>query len=424
MTASITFPRRLGNYLLVDRLGSGGMAEIFVAMALGAEQFTRLAAVKCILPQHTGKKDHVAMFIDEAKLLAAIHHPSIVQIYELGRDNDMLYIAMELVHGHDLQRVLARLNQRQCILPLELIVSIAVQIAEALDFAHNVQGIDGRPRNIVHRDVSPRNILLGYQGEVKLADFGLVKADGRAMLTEPGTLKGTFCYVAPEQARGGLVDRRADLFSLAAVIYEMATGEVLFHRNTDLDTLRAVATATLPDLLRALPSTHHALIPILKQALSVRPDDRFATAAAMATALRRLSHGVAAARNRVAAYLQEIFYDQMTMWPAKLRDYGAMARTVEAPLTRVDPLPAPVPAPLPALSFSLERRRRWRFSWLALAAALLLGAWWGHRPVVAVSVYPAFVAPPPAPTPASVWVLPGPLGASHGARRGTEARSR
>ncbi|RYF08106.1 MAG: serine/threonine protein kinase, partial [Deltaproteobacteria bacterium] len=203
--------------MLLDRINAGGMAEVFRAKMTGAEQFERYLAIKCMLPQLLADEHFIGMFIDEAKLASQLSHANIVQIYELGRQHERLYIAMELVQGRDLRHVIRLARARGLALPQGFAAYVISRAAAGLDFAHRKQGVDGRPLQLVHRDVSPQNILVSYDGEVKVVDFGIAKAEARATETQAGVLKGKFAYMSPEQVRGDDIDRRADIFALGSV---------------------------------------------------------------------------------------------------------------------------------------------------------------------------------------------------------------
>ena len=196
------FPARFGKYIILDRINAGGMAEVFRAKITGAEQFERLIAIKCMLPELLEDDTFTTMFIDEAKLASQLTHANIVQIYELGRLNERLYIAMELVNGRDVRHILRTARANLAPIPLGFAAYVVAKAAEGLDFAHRKAGANGEPLALVHRDVSPQNILVSYDGEVKVVDFGIAKAEARATETQMrACLKGKFAYMAPEQVQ-------------------------------------------------------------------------------------------------------------------------------------------------------------------------------------------------------------------------------
>jgi serine/threonine protein kinase len=223
-------PDRFGQYELLERIASGGMAELFRARRSGVEGFQKIVAIKKILPHIAGNDEFITMFADEAKLAAQLNHPNIVHIFDLGKiESGGYFIAMEFVEGRDLRAILKSAREIGQPLPVPLSIYIACKIAAALDYAHRRRESDGRELKIVHRDVSPQNILISYEGDIKLCDFGIAKAASKASQTESGALKGKVRYMSPEQAWGKPIDRRSDLFSLGAVLFEMLTEQPLFR---------------------------------------------------------------------------------------------------------------------------------------------------------------------------------------------------
>ncbi|MGH7272452.1 MAG: serine/threonine-protein kinase, partial [Polyangiaceae bacterium] len=229
-----------GRYRLLERLGQGGMAEVYRAKSYGVEGFEKILVIKLILPEFARSPDFVAMFIHEAKLAVRLSHPNIVQVFDLGKapsepsdggePRDVYYMAMEHVHGLDLALVLAPSRRQEIPLPIPMGVFVAAEVAKGLDHAHRRRDEQMRPLGIVHRDVSPQNVLVSFEGEVKVTDFGIAKArgtlvslDGSATSEAPAELKGKFSYMSPEHVAGEPVDGRSDLFSLATVLYELVT---------------------------------------------------------------------------------------------------------------------------------------------------------------------------------------------------------
>ena len=204
------------------------MAEVFKAKRSGVEGFEKIVAMKRILPHLSDNKEFVDMFVDEAKMVAGLTHPNIVQIFDLGRIDTSYYIAMEYVHGRDLRTILRRAKEKGLRMPLDLCLRIVSQVCSALEYAHRKKDERGRPMEIVHRDVSPQNILISFEGEVKLTDFGIAKAATKASTTDRGALRGKLLYMSPEQAWGRPMDRRSDVFSLGIVLYEMMTDKKPF----------------------------------------------------------------------------------------------------------------------------------------------------------------------------------------------------
>ena len=199
-------PVLFGRHLLLERINVGGMAEVFRAKTFGVEGFERIVAVKRILPQMAEDSDFIRMFIDEARIASQLTHNNIVQIYELGREEDVYFIAMEFVTGRDLRLILDRLKRQQRLMPEPIACFIISLVCEALDYAHRKKSPTGQPYKIIHRDVSPQNVLLSYEGEIKLCDFGIAKAVNQSQRTQAGVLKGKFAYMSPEQVKGQKID--------------------------------------------------------------------------------------------------------------------------------------------------------------------------------------------------------------------------
>jgi serine/threonine protein kinase len=272
-----------GSYLLVDRITSGGMADVFRARVLGIRGFSRTVAIKRIHPHLLERKRFMRMFIDEAKIAARLHHPNIVQIIELGEIGRNPFIVMEYVPGRDLFQLLRRLADLGEACPWPTAVRVAHDLALALHHAHEFVTPDDRPQEIVHRDVSPRNVLLGYDGTVKLTDFGVARARDREEQTEHGVIKGKVRYMSPETAMGRPVDRRADVFSLGVVFAEMLTMSRLRSGANDMAILLAIRDGAMDT--RRFDGLPPELRSVLEKALARDPDHRFQTAEAFRQAL-------------------------------------------------------------------------------------------------------------------------------------------
>jgi TonB family protein len=272
---------RFGQYTLLDRIAVGGMAEVWKARMRGVEGFQKTVAIKRILSHMTDNAEFVGMFIDEAKLAAQLSHPNIVHIYDLGKIGRDYYIAMEYVEGRDLRSLLNAARRKGLRLPLGLALLIAARIASALDYAHRKRDFEDREMGLVHRDVSPQNVLLTFDGDVKLCDFGIAKAVSKASHTQVGALKGKLQYMSPEQAWGRPLDARSDLFSLGAVLFEMVTGERLFPGDSELSVLEAVRQGRIRSPRQVDPSIPQEVDEIVTRALAIEPQDRFASAGEM-----------------------------------------------------------------------------------------------------------------------------------------------
>ncbi len=279
-------PISFGKYVLLERLGVGGMAEVWVAKrAARADEPTELVALKRIRQELTDDPDFVRMFIDEAKIAGRLVHPGIVRMLELGRVKDAYYIAMELVLGRDLLQVLRAMKAKRMKLAAAGVAFIGARLAEALGYAHLRLDDTGRSLGLVHRDVSPQNVLIGFDGRLRLIDFGIAKAASRSTTTQVGTFKGKVGYMSPEQVRGDELDGRSDLFAVGTLLYELLTVSPLFARGNDLEAMNRVRDADVPPIEERAPGVPRALAAIVMKMLAKSPDDRFETAGQAARAL-------------------------------------------------------------------------------------------------------------------------------------------
>jgi len=270
-----------GPYRLLQRIALGGMAEVFKAKRSGVEGFEKVVAVKRILPHLSDNKEFVDMFVDEAKMVAGLTHPNIVQIFDLGKIEKSYYIAMEYVQGHDVRSILRRAREWGGLMPLDLSALVVSRVCAALEYAHRKKDEAGKPMMIVHRDISPQNILISFDGEVKLTDFGIAKAASKATVTEAGALRGKLLYMSPEQAWGKPMDRRSDLFSLGIVFYEMLTDQKPFLGSSEvsiLETVRECKVAPPRSLNRDIPPS---LERVVMKALEREPERRYQDASEM-----------------------------------------------------------------------------------------------------------------------------------------------
>jgi serine/threonine protein kinase len=303
--------RRLGKYELIRRIAVGGMAEIFLARVKAVHGFEKLVVVKRILPQYAEDEDFVRMLLDEARLAATLHHPNIVQVYDMGIDEEtgQSFFAMEYVRGQDLRRIIRGCNEKETWLPLEHVLNIVIGTAGGLHHAHEQVGLDGRPLAIVHRDVSPSNILVTYAGAVKLVDFGIAKATGAQSTTRHGTLKGKIPYMSPEQCRGERLDRRSDIFSLGTVLWELSTGSRLFKADNELATLSRIANEDPPPPSWKRPDYPKALEEIVMRALTRDRDARYQTAQELQLDLEEFAREqkLAVSSTYLARFMQDLF---------------------------------------------------------------------------------------------------------------------
>jgi hypothetical protein len=282
-------PCEMGRYKLLRLIGEGGMAEVYIAEAHGAEGFKRHFVVKRLHPHLAARKELVSQFIDEARLQARLLHSNIVPVFDFGRAGEEYFLALEYVHGRDLEKLTQRhLQATQRALPPSVVFFVMHEVLEALDYAHHRSGPTGEPLSIVHRDVSPANVLISFTGEVKLSDFGIVKAAGRVSKTDERVVKGNVNFMSPEQARGESVDARSDLFSAGVVMFYCLTGRPLYSGDSTFNQLMRAAVGPVTEqyrLLRDLPAEAGV---ILDRALAQDPARRFQSAAEFARAVGAL----------------------------------------------------------------------------------------------------------------------------------------
>ncbi len=322
------YPRKFGKYELLERISVGGMAEVYKARYSGEQGFQKILAIKKILPTLTDDAEFVKMFIDEAKIAGQLSHANICQIYELGRIQGAHFIAMEYVWGKDLLQIQGRYRRMGQVMPPSQAAFLISKLCEGLDYAHKKRDPHGRPMNIVHRDISPQNILVSYEGEVKLIDFGIAKARDRSAKTAAGVLKGKFGYMAPEQVRGLSMDRRSDIFSLGIILYEMVTGTTLFDGETDFVVLEKVRKVEVIPPTQVNPRVPRELENIIFKALQPDPQDRFQWASEMNQAVQAFlmrQQPVYGAR-MLAQWMQKTFATEIRKERATLEQFFRPAR--------------------------------------------------------------------------------------------------
>ncbi len=271
---------------MLERLAIGGMAEVWLAKAMGAAGFEKVVAVKRILPNIAEDNEFITMFQDEARIAGQLAHANVAQILELGKISQSYFISMEYVPGVDVRTLWERVRTRGGF-PLSLACYIVSRICEGLDYAHRRKDARGKPLGIIHRDVSPQNILCSYDGDVKIIDFGIAKAASRSTRTQTGILKGKFAYMAPEQARGQAMDHRADIFAIGVILHELITGERLFRADSDFSLLEKVRKAEVQTPRAVRPDTPAELEKVVMRALAARPEDRYPYASNMQADLER-----------------------------------------------------------------------------------------------------------------------------------------
>lgn len=278
-------PARIGRYEVLAHLATGGMAQIYLARQTGLGAFERHVVLKTILRERATDQRFVTMFLDEAKLAATLNHQNIAQVYEVDQADGAYFMAMEYVHGENARAILETTLRRGWTIPLELAVMIISGAAAGLHHAHERKGKNGQPLNIVHRDVSPANIMVGFDGSVKVLDFGIAKAEERATKTVGGTIKGKYGYMSPEQCKGKPLDRRSDIFALGICLYELTTLRRAFKGNDDFETMKRIVSGDviLPSVV--VPGYPSELEAIVLTAMANDANARFQTAQEMIEAL-------------------------------------------------------------------------------------------------------------------------------------------
>ena len=326
-------PVPFGKYVLLERINVGGMAEVFKAKTFGVEGFERLLAVKRILPNIAEDEEFITMFIDEAKIAVQLQHANIAQIFDLGKVEDSFFIALEYVHGRDLRSIFDRMRSKGETVPISLACHVVMQVCEGLDYAHNKRDGQGRELYLIHRDISPQNVLIGFEGEVKLIDFGIAKAAGKASTTQAGILKGKFGYMSPEQVRGLPIDKRSDIFAVGIVLYELLTGERLFVGETDFSTLEKVRNVEIVS-----PSSYNKKIPqelerLILKALARDPEDRYQNAIDLHDDLQSFLYSVGEffSRKDLSAWMKKSFAAEIEDENAKHEQFQQVAAPVSAP---------------------------------------------------------------------------------------------
>jgi serine/threonine protein kinase len=309
---------RLGSYEILRQLARGGMAELFLARTVGPESFEKLVVLKKILPKFADNPKFVRLFLDEARLAAALDHPHIAHVYDLGKVETSYFFTMEYVHGQDLHATVKRVARLGRRIPIGHAVQLAHAVASALHYAHGRRASDGSLLGIVHRDVSPSNVLIAYDGAIKLVDFGVAKAATSTVKTRTGTLKGKISYMSPEQAKGSPIDGRSDIFALGTVLWELVTSRRLFKAENDLATIQRIINSETQPPTELREDCPPELETIILKALAVDVNERYDTAEALQLDLEELAREHKLVQSTVAlrGYMNELFADEIAAWQA------------------------------------------------------------------------------------------------------------
>ncbi|MBI3184428.1 MAG: serine/threonine protein kinase [Myxococcales bacterium] len=433
-----------GRYQLLKKIASGGMGQIFLARAAGERGFEKLLVIKRILPHLLEDEEFFTMFFDEARVSARLNHPNIVQIFDLGEVEGSHFLAMEYVPGEDLRRLDKLLRSMEQSIPLGLACRIIADAAAGLDYAHKARDSQGQPLGIVHRDVSPQNILVGFDGGVKLIDFGVAKAAGRGQQTATGILKGKYAYMSPEQVDGLEIDHRSDIFALGIVFWEILTAKRLFKGESDLTTMRLVKDCSVPPPSRVSSELPPAIDEIILKALARNRDQRYPDAMAFRLAIEEFSleQKQPSSSAHLVAFLRELYADRI----AEEADVASMDQL--QPDEQLDPTgtpsrsstmrvdrAAPKASAKPGGTVSLSPAHRRRLPWALIAVAVVLAVGAGlalprllpakpsTEPMPPASALPPPPSPnppasvsepprPPPPAPIAIKLLSEPLGAA------------
>jgi serine/threonine protein kinase len=307
---------KLGKYDLIRQIAIGGMAELYLARTVGIEGFEKLVVVKRMLPQQANNPSFVDMFLNEARLAAALHHPNVAQVYDIGQEDGDYFFAMEYVHGEDLDQIALQANEQGVPLSLDAALTLVAGLCAGLHYAHDKVGADGKPLEIVHRDVSPSNVLVSYDGAVKLVDFGIARMAKRP--TTRGGLKGKIAYMSPEQCRSsGSLDRRSDIFSVGMILYELTAGQLPFAGETEYQLLDQIVNLDVPPPSMFVPGFPPALERIVLRALTRDRNKRYSTALELQGALEDFAH-----ENRLRVSPLVLARVMSSLFPARLEEWA------------------------------------------------------------------------------------------------------
>ncbi|MFE8597387.1 serine/threonine-protein kinase [Archangium violaceum] len=330
----------IGKYVVKRKLAEGGMAEIYLATSTGAEGFEKEVVIKRVRSFLSDDESFVQMFIAEARLASGLNHANVVQIFDFAKHEDSYYLAMEYVRGCSLWELRKRCREKGISMPPVLVAHIGAQVAAGLHYAHRLKSSDGALVHLVHRDVTPHNVLLSYDGAVKLTDFGIAKASNK--LTQPGVLKGKFAYMSPEQARGEEVDARTDVFALGVVLWEMLTGGKLFDGDSEMAVLRAVQESVIARPVRLNPDVPEELDRVVCTALERDPEARYQSAGelerALAQCVLRSAHSVD--ETDIGTFVRRLFDVPLTQFiavPSALMERSQRSRSGSVPVAGTTP---------------------------------------------------------------------------------------
>jgi TonB family protein len=371
---------KFGQYVLIEKIATGGMAEVWKARMRGVEGFQKIVAIKKILPHLSDNQDFIEMFVDEAKLAAQLNHNNIIHIYDLGKIQSSYYIAMEYIDGYDLKNILRKAQERDQPLSVEIALFVASKVAAALDYAHRKHDFEDKEMGLVHRDVSPQNVLISEEGDIKLCDFGIAKAASKASHTQAGALKGKLQYMSPEQAWGRNIDRRSDIFALATVLFEMLTARKLFSGDNELSILEQVREARVSAPSQYNDEVTPQIDAIVLKALQKDPANRYQTAGEMQRDLDAVlysfkptptSADLAIYMHRLATSTAVTPHTMEVQMPEPAPQAANELRPLKpAPVV---PMPAPTPMPTPTVAATAPAAKKAPVVPIAIAAIVVFG---------------------------------------------------
>lgn len=321
-----------GKYVLLEKLATGGMAEVFLARGTGAGGIGKFFAIKRILPQYADSPEFIEMFKEEAKIAINLSHSNIVSIHEFGVEKGQFFLVMDYVEGRNLRQILNKMKKSGLQFSVEQIVYIIKEVGGGLDHAHRcIDGSTGRPLNITHRDMSPQNVMVSFEGEVKIVDFGIAKAESQIETTRAGTLKGKFGYMSPEQAEGQAVDLRTDIFSLGIVLWELLAHDRLFVANNEINTLRKIRDCQIPSLRKINPNIHTELERISQKSLARDRNLRYQTGAALHRDLNRFLNRQYPdfSPQDFSVFIKSVFADEILSLRKRLVEYAKVNLTID-----------------------------------------------------------------------------------------------
>lgn len=321
MVSDLPVGTMLGKYEVLRKIATGGMAEIYLARLRGHAGFEKLVVVKRILPSAAEDPRLIQMFLDEARLVATLQHPNIADVHEVGEDRGAPFFVMEHIHGEDVRTIRHAAGERQQGVPLRLSLAIIHAIASALDYAHARKGADGKNLNLIHRDISTSNMLVSYQGAIKLIDFGVARVTKRNQTTQAGTVKGKVPYMSPEQCQGYAMDRRSDLFSLGVVMYELTVGQRPFQAPNDFDLMRQIVHTDARRPTAVNDGYPARLEKIVMKLLARKPEARYRTGEELLQELEPFMdhHQLWVPPKKISRYMQSLFKDRVAAWEAASR---------------------------------------------------------------------------------------------------------